>query len=270
MTPAVLEALTQWIEERPDLTLMQLAANIMRDFQISASTQAISKALTKIGFTVKLLRVIPIGRNCPATVLARKLFAQKYLGDAPTDPRNIIWVDETGFNLHLRRRCGRARSGERASISVTNSRGANISVCASMSCEGFLHEMLRPGAYNAESFCAYLRDLFDLLRNGGRSQCWIILDNARFHHCQIVHDVAAQYDHILTYLPPYSPMLNPIESLFGKWKSLVRTQHVTLTRDALLAQMALCRREISRDDCLGWIRDMNRNIGLSLQDHIFQ
>ena len=270
ITPEAMIALANWVEERPDLTLNQLAANLVSELQITVSPQAISKALDKLGFTVKLLRVIPIGRNCPPTVQARRDFAQRYLSEAPADTRNIIWADESGFNLHLRRRCGRARSGQRASIAVPNSRGTNISVCAAMSCEGFSHEQLKPGSYNAAAFCDFLRELFCVLRNAGRSQCWVILDNARFHHCQVVKDTAAEWGHTLTFLPPYSPMLNPIESLFGKWKGLIRTQGVTLTRDELLLQMAISRYEISRDDCLGWIRDMNRNIGLSLMGHIFE
>lgn len=270
LTPIALTSLAEWIEGRPDLTLGQLSMKLATVHSITISPKAISKALTKLGFTVKLLRVIPISRNCPSVVQARKIYAQKYLSEAPTDNRNIIWIDETGFNLHIRRKYGRARTGHRASISVANNRGSNISVCAAMSCEGFLHERLRPGAYNAASFCEFLNELFVLLRTTGRSQCWLIVDNARFHHCEIVNTCAAHEGHVLTFLPPYSPMLNPIESLFGKWKSLIRTQNVALTRDMLLLSMAACRYEISRDDCLGFIREMNRDIGLSLQEHIFE
>ena len=81
---------------------------------------------------------------------------------------------------------------------------------------------------------------------------------------------AARHGHTLVFLPPYSPMLNPIESLFGKWKTLVRTQAVVFTQDSLLASMSVARIEITSADCLGWIRDMNRNIGLSLQGHLFE
>ena len=142
-------------------------------------------------------------------------------------------------------------------------------MCAAMSCEGFLHERLHPGAYNAESFCEFLQELLEILRNMERSHCWLILDNVRFHHCENVNVCAARNGHVLAFLPPYGPMLNPIESLFGKWKGLIRTQHATFTREALLQNMASSRIEISREDCLGWIRETNRYIGLSLTGHIF-
>jgi transposase len=273
VTPAALAALSGWLDERPDLTLSQLRDRLMDELSIIVSTKSISNALDRIGFTTKLLRSLPISRNCPETVQARREYAQRFFSDAPPDHRNIIWVDECGFNLHLRRRFGRfgrARRGQRATIEVPNSRGHNISVCAAMSEEGFLHEHLFPGAYNTERFCVFLQELFDLMHQRGRSGCWIIIDNVRFHHAADVKACAIGRGHILVFLPPYSPMLNPIESLFGKWKALIRTQGVTFNQVSLLMSMAAARYEITRTDCLGWIRDINRNIGLSMQNHLFE
>lgn len=270
MTPNALEIIGDWVDMRPDITLHELKSKLASEIGVVVTEKTISRALTKIGFTCKLLRAIPLSRNCPATIQSRKDYAQKYLGEAPPDHRNIVWVDECGFNLHLRRKFGRARKGDRASVGVANSRGRNISVCAAMSEEGFLYERLRPGAYNADEFCVFLTELFGVLARMGRTGCWIILDNVRFHHSSGVAACAEQFAHHLVFLPAYSPMLNPIESLFGKWKTLIRTQGVSLTLDALLEHMITARYEITVTDCLGWIRDMNRNIGLSLQGHVFE
>lgn len=269
ITSRGLAALAGWVDERPDMTLEGLAIKLKEEHGIVVCLATISKALTKIGFTVKLIRPIPISRNCPSTIHARKQYAEKCLSESPLDRRDIVWVDECGFNLHLRRKFGRARRGEHASLALANSRGQNISVCAAMSEEGFLHEVLRTGAYNQIHFCSFLSGLFELLNRMGRSNCWIILDNARFHHSESVRLCAESFGHILVFLPPYSPMLNPIESLFGKWKTLIRTVGVSMNRDELLGHMAAARYEISVTDCLGWIRVINRNLGLSLQEHIF-
>jgi transposase len=270
MTTSTMETMDAWVNDRPDITLRELKYKLAGDLGISVTEKTVSRALTKIGYTVKILRVIPLSRNCPETIQARLEYAQRYLGDAPPDHKNIVWVDECGFNLHLRRRFGRARRGDRASVTVANGRGRNISVCAAMSEEGFLHERLRPGAYNTDEFCIFLFELFEFLAHIGRTRCWIILDNVRFHHSQAVVACAAQYEHRLIFLPPYSPMLNPIESLFGKWKTLIRMQDVAFSQNELLVRMASARGEISVTDCLGWIRDMDRNIGLSLLGHIFE
>lgn len=165
---------------------------------------------------MKVLRPIPVARTCASTVQARRTYAQKFIDEAPADRRRIIWIDECDFNLYLRRSFGRSHAGNRASLTVVNNRGRNISVCTAMSNEGFLYEVLRPGAYTAETFCPFLRELFLILHDIGRSNCWLILDNVRFHHCAVVPTCALQHGHMLIFLPPYSPTLNPIESLFSK------------------------------------------------------
>jgi transposase len=184
-------------------------------------------------------------------------YVQKFIDEAPADQMHIIWIDECGFNLHLCQKFGRSRAGSQASLTVANNRGRNISVCAAMSNEGFLHEVLRPGAYTAETFCAFLQELFLILHNMGRSNCWLIVDNVRFHHCAIVATCALQHRHMLVLLPPYSPMLNPIESLFSKWKTLIRSAGAMLTQDLLLEQMAAAHYEITCDDCHEWIREVD-------------
>jgi transposase len=269
LTQDAKNALNMWISERPDVTLQNLCDRLASEYSISVTKQTVSEVLKKAGFTIKLLRALPVSRNCPETLLARAQYAQKYLSEAPPDHRHIIWIDECGFNLHIRRKYGRSRRGETAAITVANGRGQNISACAAMSEEGFLFEKLRPGAYNAIHFCEFLEQLFELLNRMERPSCWLVLDNVRFHHSQEVSLMAQRYGHTLVFLPPYSPMLNPIESLFGKWKTLIRTQGVALSLDSLLLHMSAARCDITVNDCLGWIRDTNRNIGLSLQMHIF-
>lgn len=142
-----------WVDERPDITLSSLCTKPASEHMINVSQKAMSAALNRMDFTVKILRAIPISRNCSEVIQVRKDHAQEFLNNSPADRRNSIWVDETGFNLYLRHKYGRARKGGRAIVMVTNNRGCNISVCAAMSEEGFIHEHLRPGSYNTESFC---------------------------------------------------------------------------------------------------------------------
>ncbi len=64
--------------------------------------------------------------------------------------------------------------------------------------------------------CEFLR----LIRDKNRGQHIILLlDNARGHIAQNTRDIATKLDMTLVFLPPYSPDLNPIESI---WKSIRR------------------------------------------------
>jgi transposase len=201
--------------------------------------------------------------------MTRHEYARDYLANQPVDRRCIVWVDEVGFNLHLRRRQGRAMRGQHASVTVPNNRGRNISIAAAMSEDGFIHHRVQVGAYNAMLFIDFLGELFVKLRENERYGCWIVLDNVRFHHTEAVLVFVQANGHTLRFLPAYSPMLNPIESLFSKWKSLIKTEHVPYNQQELLTNIRRGVQAISIQDCLGWIHDTTRNLSLCLLNQPF-
>jgi transposase len=46
----------------------------------------------------------------------------------------------------------------------------------------------------------------------------IIMDNASYHKSKELQQLFEQHNHLLIFLPPYSPDLNPIENLWGTIK----------------------------------------------------
>jgi transposase len=253
------------VDTDPDLTLKQIATTVEERLDIKMSKSTVSRILTDIGYTMKLLRLEPEARNSGEQLEARFNYAQMFMNDRPVERGHVIWVDETGFNLHLRRRCGRSTRGTRATAVVPSARGRNISVVAAMSETGLLHHQVHLGAYNSDLFSIWIQQLGQILAAADLSCCWIILDNVRFHHSAIVSAVATQLGHRLLFLPPYSPMLNPIELLFSKWKSQIKTNQMIYTQENLLAAIEEASQTISERDCQGWIRECERNLGRSLQ-----
>lgn len=72
------------------------------------------------------------------------------------------------------------------------------------------------GKFNGASFWQFLRQLRRASRGTGR-RVVVIADNARYHHSHLHRawrDKAAR-KFVLSFLPPYSPELNPIERV---WK----------------------------------------------------
>lgn len=69
--------------------------------------------------------------------------------------------------------------------------------------------------FNAITFGTFLRKLIRHRRKGHR--LIIILDNARYHHANLLAPFLRKYRRVLTlsFLPAYSPELNPIERV---WK----------------------------------------------------
>lgn len=73
-----------------------------------------------------------------------------------------------------------------------------------------------PDKFNAVTFLAFLKRLKKASGRSGR-QVVVILDNARYHHAKLHKKWRERNaDHFaLSFLPPYSPELNPIERV---WK----------------------------------------------------
>lgn len=75
---------------------------------------------------------------------------------------------------------------------------------------------------NAEVVCEFLRQLVDQWSD---KPLFVVLDNARYQHCQRVKQVATQLNITLVFLPPYSPNLNLIERLWKLVKQEVIAGH---------------------------------------------
>jgi len=87
--------------------------------------------------------------------------------------------------------------------------------------------------FNAESFKKFLQKI--LKSKTGHMQRLLILDNARFHHAkankEFIESIKGKLE--LMFLPPYSPDLNPIESLWKQTRRNVTHNRYFETLDEL-------------------------------------
>lgn len=104
------------------------------------------------------------------------------------------------------------------------------------------------GATNGERFRAYVTDILVPALKPGDT---VILDNLPAHKVAGVRKaVQAAGAHL--YLPPYSPDLNPIEQVFAKLKTLLRTaaaRTVTDLRQAIRQAIAA----FTPDECRNYL-----------------
>ena len=122
--------------------------------------------------------------------------------------RHVVFVDAAGFNLHTRRTRGRAHVDERAVRQIAGCRGSNLNLLMAVSPEaGMQYFEIHIGTVNREKFCKFLENLGMVLEEFGIS---IVMDNAPTHNGV---EMDAE-NHQIVRLPPYSPMLNPMENAF--------------------------------------------------------
>lgn len=84
-------------------------------------------------------------------------------------------------------------------------------------------------------FCSINSDVFytwvtQLLLPALPKHCVIVMDNASFHKRQDIQQAIRNAGHLLEYLPPYSPDLNPIEHKWAQAKSKRRAINCDIDR----------------------------------------
>ncbi len=167
---------------------------------------------------------------------------------AEVDPARLIFVDETGSNLAMTRRYGRAKRGQRVSGAVPRNPGPNVTLLAALDREGLLGELTITGAVDGEVFEAYVtRILVPQLRPGDL----VIWDNLSAHKRKWARIWVEAAGAEVRFLPPYSPDFNPIELAFSKVKTRLR-QTGARTRAALDQAITAALRTITSQDAQAW------------------
>nr|XP_047135509.1 uncharacterized protein LOC101237252 [Hydra vulgaris] len=178
---------------------------------ISQST--VSRKFRKINITRKL-SLVPEERNSPANIEKRAIYARR-ISRISSD--KLVFLDESGFNQHLRRRSGYSPKNEKAYSIVSGNRNTNRSLMCAINISGVVAYELRTAAYNPESFerfirnnqCNYFRQNPDHI---------LIMDNVPFHRSRSIIEVLNELRINREYLPAWSPQLNPIEEFFSMIK----------------------------------------------------
>lgn len=165
------------------------------------------------------------------------------------DPKRLVFIDESGFNIAMVPLYARAPKGRRAYGQVPKNRGENSSLIAALSLdEGISAAMTLEGAVDGIAFRIYVQEvLVPKLRPGQI----VVLDNLQVHKNQAVREAIEAQGCELLFLPSYSPDFNPIEQAFSKLKTFVR-KHKARTKQALDDAIAAALKAITLQDVIGW------------------
>ena len=109
------------IENNPQTTLMEMKNRLSNENELNVSTESIRKALKGLLITLKKVNLTSININSNFNKSRRYDYARKFMD---LDENKIkIFLDESGFNLHLRRTLGRSQRGSTVSVLVPASKG---------------------------------------------------------------------------------------------------------------------------------------------------
>jgi transposase len=241
---AVAEArLLELVQAQPDATLAELRDRL----GIPCCLMTIARALPRHKITRKKKTLQAQEQKSPRVQAQRKAFQKKVAG---VDPDHLVFVDESGANTGMTRTHGRAPQGERVQATAPGS-WQNVTLIAGMRTSGVVAPMALPGAVDREVFLTYVQEaLVPELQEGDV----VVLDNLQPHKNPAVVTAIEEVGARVEPLPVYSPDLTPIEEMFSKTKSYLRTV-AARTTDTVITAMGEALDRVTPSDILGWFHD---------------
>jgi hypothetical protein len=132
-------------------------------------------------------------------------------GQAGLDPRKLVFVDETGTSTKMVRVRGRCRKGTRLIGKAPFGHWKTTTFTAALRYDGLVAPFVLDGPMTGEAFLAYVEKILAPSLSEGET---VVIDNLSAHKVKGVRKLIEARGAKLTYLPPYSPDLNP-----SRWSS---------------------------------------------------
>ena len=145
---------------------------------------------------------------------------QKILNQIPKE--NLIYLDESGFDLNMKKEYGCKIRGKRLYDNKSgNRKNKRITVISAYSnkTKQLIAPMYFEGNTDTEIFNQWI---VEFLIPELKPNQTIIMDNATFHKSQRTIELIKSANCNILYLPPYSPDFNPIEQKWGHVKNSVK------------------------------------------------
>ena len=169
------------------------------------------------------------------------------------DPARLVFIDESGFDTKMTRGFGRSDQGMPCLGAVPHGRWGSNTFVAGLRMRTTCAPMLMQGAMDGAWFSFWVEtQLAPTLCKGDI----VICDNLSVHKnagARAAIEAAGAAGAELRFLQAYSPDLNPIEMLFAKIKTLVRSA-APRSFDTLTQAIGAALKAITPDECTAYIQ----------------
>lgn len=177
---------------------------------------------------------------------------------AQIDPGQLVFVDETGSNITLTPRYGRASRGQRCTGQVPRNWGHNTTLLAAMTVEGMQTAFVIEGATDRAVFEGFVAHFLVPHLRPGQVVIW---DNLSVHTSVRARTLIEAAGCQVVFLPPYSPDFNPIELAFAKLKAALRRAGQR-TVEGLWTAIGAGLDTITAQDARGWFQHCGYQLNL--------
>lgn len=240
----------QLIIDSPSIYLNEIQAKLESTTGTTVHESTICRTIHHLGFTRKRIEHIALQRS---DVLRGQFMSEISI----FDPHTLVWIDESGFRQRNSiRNYGYSLRGMRAEDQHLKLGRLSISVIGVMSLCGMEDMYVTEENVNGEHFVASSLLPHLLPFDGVNTHSVVIMDNCSVHHLERITEMIASTGAILKFLPPYySPDLNPIELVFSKAKSFIKSHYLVMQstiNKRTIVSMAF--NTITQEDCISYVR----------------
>lgn len=253
LTPENRAIIQGWLDEDCQLRLKDLKRKLQDDLEVDVSTETIRRAIRDFNYSIKLVRTIAAAADTEEIWQERLVYSQWFL-TSPWNQERVIFLDEAGFKLTMKRSRGWAARGDTPRVVVPALRTRNITVMAAIGYSGIPHYKILDGNGNRERFLEFLTELYPTLL----PNTILVMDNVPFHKGPVINAHVQAAGFVIRFLPGYSPYFNPIENFFHQWKTIVRDQEPN-TEAELMAAINSVRDHVTPLQCHNYFDHVNAN-----------
>jgi transposase len=151
----------------------------------------------------------------------------------------------------MARRYGRCPIGQRLLCKEPFGHWKTTTFTAALRCDGITAPLVLDGPMNGETFLVYVEQV---LVPTLKEDDIVIMDNLPSHKVTGIRAAIENAKAKLLYLPPYSPDLNPIEQVFSKLKTLLRSA-AARTVTALWNAITNALNAFSPQECANYLKN---------------
>lgn len=237
----------------PGVYLAEIKRELFEITGADVHASSICRFLSKVGFTRQKMKYVALQRD--------KELRSRFVSDVSIyNPDMLIFLDESGTDKRDKlRKYGYSLRGKPPVSHKILSRGQHLSLIAFMSTAGVIDFQIVRGSVDGDVFYTFVEKFLlpHLMPFDGKNpNSVVILDNCSIHHLDSVVDMIHEVKALVHFLPPYSPDFNPIESVFSKLKTVMKSiepEYDDSTDIETIIMTALT--SISSTDCIKWTED---------------
>lgn len=213
LTEAQAEIMRHWAGLDASISGAELVRRVHEEFGVVLTASACYRYIG--GFIFSLKRMPPLGPvtvNDARTIDLRQDFANIFVDLlASYQETEIVFVGQMRFKLSIRDRESRGKVRMRnMSVAVAMTRLDVVAYCG------------QNPPIAREQYQDFVLSLIDEQREAGLDSGIIVMDeNECKDDCDTMNQLIASKNFTNIFLPPFSPFLNPLETLFGEWREML-------------------------------------------------